>query len=149
MSPRRLLVLFAAIFLAPLSAGSRAAQAPSPSEARAQLSQIEQRWLSHENDPQVLESILAGDFVHVVSVGMITKAEHIDYVRRHPFNDASRHFGDLRVRIYGSVGIVNGIVVAKSASGQLRKSAFTDVFAYRKGKWQAVNAQELPVTSPE
>ncbi|HTS12897.1 MAG TPA: nuclear transport factor 2 family protein [Candidatus Limnocylindrales bacterium] len=113
------------------------------------MTQLEQRWLSHENDPRVLESILAGDFVHVVSVGMITKAEHIDYVRRHPFNDTSRHFEDLRVRIYGTVGIVNGIVVAKSASGKLRKSTFTDVFAYRNGKWQAVNAQELPVTSLE
>lgn len=28
--------------------------------------------------------------------------------------------------------------------GKLRKTIFTDVFAYRAGRWQAVNAQELP-----
>jgi hypothetical protein len=29
-----------------------------------------------------------------------------------------------------------------------RKTLFTDVFAYRDGKWQAVSAQELPLTDP-
>ena len=51
---------------------------------------------------------------------------------------------DLRVRIFGTVGIATGIVVHESA-GKVRKTAFTDVFAYREGKWQAVSAQELPL----
>jgi hypothetical protein len=36
-----------------------------------------------------------------------------------------------------------GIVVTTDG-GVTQKSLFTDVFAYREGKWQAVNAQELP-----
>ena len=56
---------------------------------------------------------------------------------------AKKHFEDMHVRVYGTVGIVNGIVVETGAGG-IRKTLFTDVFAYRDGKWQAVSAQELP-----
>jgi len=48
----------------------------------------------------------------------------------------------MHVRVYGSVGIVNGTVVEIGTTR--RKTLFTDVFAYRDGKWQAVSAQELP-----
>jgi hypothetical protein len=47
------------------------------------------------------------------------------------------------VRIYGTAGIVNGVVVATDKSGGVvKKIIFTDVFAFRDGHWQAVNAQE-------
>ena len=49
----------------------------------------------------------------------------------------------MHVRVYGTVGIVNGIVVETSGSTLTRRTLFTDVFAYRHGKWQALNAQEL------
>jgi hypothetical protein len=56
------------------------------------------------------------------------------------------HFDDMRVRIFKDVGIVNGIVVETNEKGEvLRKTLFTDVFAYRDGRWQAVSAQELPL----
>jgi hypothetical protein len=45
------------------------------------------------------------------------------------------------------VAIVNGAVIETTEHGE-RKTLFTDVFAYRDGKWQAVSAQELPVTGP-
>jgi hypothetical protein len=53
----------------------------------------------------------------------------------------------MRVRVYGTVGIVNGEVVA-SAKDIRRRTLFTDVFAYRNGKWQAISAQELPRKTP-
>ena len=47
------------------------------------------------------------------------------------------------MRIYGTAAIVNGMVVTNDKAGKvLNKSVFTDVFAYRNGRWQAVNAQE-------
>jgi hypothetical protein len=48
------------------------------------------------------------------------------------------------VRVYGEAGIVNGVVIETTDHGE-RKTLFTDVFAYRDGKWQA---QELPVVAP-
>ncbi|HET6886911.1 MAG TPA: hypothetical protein VFH87_03205 [Candidatus Udaeobacter sp.] len=42
---------------------------------------------------------------------------------------------------------MNGAVIEATEHGE-RKTLFTDVSAYRDGKWQAVSAQELRVTGP-
>lgn len=117
-------------------------------DQQQQLIQLEERWLAAEDNPQVLGSILADDFIHVLPSGFVTKADQIRYLRSHPgtHEGATKHFEDLNVRIYGDAGVVNGIVVATDAAGKVRKTLFTDVFRFRSGKWQAVNAQELPLT---
>ena len=129
-----------------------AAAAPavhSPADAQAQLLQLERKWLASETAPDVLESILADDFIHVLKSGFISKQAHIQYWRTHPGDGGGKKsFDDLRVRVFGTVGIATGIVVHES-EGKIRKTAFTDVFAYRKGKWQAVNAQELLLTETD
>jgi hypothetical protein len=96
-------------------------------------------------DPQVQEQILADDFVHALPLGLITKKDQLDFLRSRKLatDSLTRHFEGLRVRIYGTAGIVNGMVIATDKSGRVvKKSVFTDVFAYRDGRWQAVNAQE-------
>lgn len=106
---------------------------------------LEDHWLQVEDDPNALESVLAPDFLHVVPVGIITKKEQLDFMRKHPSHgQSSKHFEDMHVRVYGNVAIVNGMVVAISGRST-QKTLFTDVFAYREGTWQAVSAQELPV----
>jgi len=116
------------------------------SEQQQAVLELEQRWLQAEDNPDALESILAGDFIHVLPFGFITKADQIQYLRSHPASDhrTSKHFEELRARIFGTAAVVTGIVVATSADGKTQKTIFTDVFAYRNGRWQAVNAQELP-----
>ncbi len=106
---------------------------------------LEKHWLTVENNPGALESILAPDFLHVVPAGIITKSEQLDFMRKHPAPGQApqKHFDDMHIRLYGTVGIVNGVVV-EEGSGAIHKTLFTDVFAYRGGRWQAVNAQELP-----
>lgn len=93
-----------------------------------------------------LELILAPDFFHVVPAGIITRDEQLEFMRKHPVPQASvqKHFENMHVRVYGNVGIVNGVVVTVETGGT-RRTLFTDVFAFREGRWQAVNAQELPV----
>ena len=95
-----------------------------------------------------LESILAPDFLHVVPGEIITKEQQLQFLRQHPAGSQhpQKHFEDLHVRVYGEAGIVNGAVIETSEHGK-RKTLFTDVFAQRDGKWQAVSAQELPVTT--
>ena len=112
-------------------------------KSKQEVLALENHWLQVENDPAALESILAPDFLHVVPAGIITKDEQLNFIRKHPSPDrGSRHFENMHVRIYGNVGIVNGTVVATNSRGT-QKTLFTDVFVYREGKWQAVNAQEL------
>ena len=53
----------------------------------------------------------------------------------------------MQVRVYGDVGIANGIVLTTDEQGrELERIIFTDVFVRRNGRWEAVNAQENPVT---
>jgi Domain of unknown function (DUF4440) len=131
------------LFLRPVAyPGSRRTSAD---KSKPELLELENHWLQVENDPNALESILAPDFLHVVPAGIITKEQQLSFMRRHPAPDETpnKHFEDMHVRVYGTVGIVNGIVVETGAGGS-RRTLFTDVFAYRGGKWQAVSAQELP-----
>lgn len=76
----------------------------------------------------------------------VSKAEQLRYLRAHPSSQhgTNKHFENLHVRIVDNTGIVNGIVVATGTKS--RKTIFTDVFALRNGRWQAVNAQESPFT---
>jgi hypothetical protein len=129
----------------PVSSHPRRAQGGAE-KCKQEVLDLENHWLQVENDPAALESILAPDFLHVVPAGIITKDEQLNFMRKHPSPEqgsGSRHFENMHVRIYGNVGIVNGMVIATSAGGT-QKALFTDVFVYREGKWQAVNAQELP-----
>jgi Domain of unknown function (DUF4440) len=144
MSARRLTSLALVFILSLLSTASLPARA-GEDDAQQTLLQLERRWLEKEDDPDALETILANDFVHVLPLGFVTKAEQLRYMRTHAVPESgARHFEDLRVRIYGSAGVVTGIVVATGPDRKARKTVFTDVFAYRDGTWRAVNAQELP-----
>ena len=117
---------------------------------RDALIALENNWLKNEHNAAELEHILAEDFLHPVFTGdVLTKAQHIQFSSTHlPPSDLTKHLEDLQVRIYGDVGIVNGSVVATNKNGNIAaKTVFTDVFVYRDGRWQAINAQENAVQS--
>ena len=115
-------------------------------DGKRELIAVENHWLAVEDDPDAVDPILAPDFLHVLPAGIITKGEQLEFMRKHPRpKGAQRHFEDLRVRVYGDVGVVDGIVVA-TERGKTQRTAFTDVFARRGGKWLAVNAQETPLS---
>jgi hypothetical protein len=121
----------------------------SAEKSKQELLALENRWLQVEDDPVALEGILAPDFLHVVPGAIITKDQHLQFLREHSAGGQrpGKRFEDLHVRVYGEAGIVNGAVIETTEHGE-RKTLFTDVFAYRDGKWQAVSAQELPVAAP-
>jgi hypothetical protein len=115
---------------------------------RDALVALENEWLKNEHNATELEHILASDFLHPVPTGdVLTKAEHIEFSSKHlPPADLTNHFEGLEVRVYGDVGIVNGLVVTTNKDGNtVNKTVFTDVFVYRDGRWQAINAQENEV----
>ena len=141
-------ILSAIALLCAWAAGSRLdAQARSPERDRAALIVLEKEWLTNEHNAAALERILASDFVHPLPTGdLVTKAQHIAFSAAHPPPpDQKRRFTQMQVRIYGDVGIVNGVVVTTGGDQEVRRTIFTDVFAWRDGRWQAVNAQENEV----
>jgi uncharacterized protein (TIGR02246 family) len=129
-----------------LISGALAAQVPGDSVRRAAVRAAEQRWLAHEDNVDSLTVILGDDFLHVLPSRIVTKREQLDYMRGHPAPPAGRRrFDDLRVRVYHTAGVVNGIVAAIDPNGHERRTAFTDVLVERNGRWEAVSAQELPL----
>jgi len=125
--------------------GAPTASQRTAAQDQQALIELENTWLKGEHDPAVLDRVLAPDFVHPVPTGdLLTKAQHIDYSsKRLPPANLKQHFEQLNVRLYGDIGIVNGIVVTSQEDGKASaRSIFTDVFAYREGRWQAINAQE-------
>jgi hypothetical protein len=135
-----------------ISISSYASPQPQPpsQEMEEEVKAVEQRWLENEDRPDVLESILADDFVHVLPAGFITKNDQLAYLRKHPNAfPGTKHFEELRVRIYGDVAIATGIVnTIQDPGAKAKRNSFTDVFVRRNGKWLAVNAQELPLQAP-
>jgi hypothetical protein len=119
---------------------------------RDALIALENDWLKNEHNAAELEHILAADFLHPVVTGdVLNKAQHIKFSSTHlPAPDLTKQFEGLQIRVYGDVGIVNGLVVTTNRDGNTAgKTVFTDVFVYRDGRWQAINAQENAVQSPE
>lgn len=138
---------FAAFLLIALTGKIAFAQQSWSTSAQKAIADVEMRWLQHIDDPRVLQSVLADDFIHVLPSGLITKEQHIDYVRSHPRSPGeTRSFENLTIRVYGDTGIANGIVDTTNASGTHR-TIFTDVFVKRDGQWKAVNAQENPAAA--
>ena len=132
------------------------ASSASPDEKRTRNSDrealiaLENEWLKNEHNAAELEHILAADFLHPVVTGdVLNKAQHIRFSSTHlPAPDLTKHFEGLQVRVYGDVGVVNGLVVTTNKDGNTAgKTVFTDVFVYRDGRWQAINAQENAVQS--
>jgi ketosteroid isomerase-like protein len=130
---------------------SAAGVAPEEVKAKLELEELEKRWLAAANDAEALKVILAEDFVLVSPEGPIGKEQWITQVKQHraAARNESRRFDDLRVRIYGEVAVVNGTIVGTNLSRNTTdKMAFTDVFTYRDGRWQAVNSQQTAMNLP-
>ncbi len=128
---------------------AQAQAAPEPTDAaiRNAIVRLEHEWLD-VRDTGTLSRILADDFVHVLPADFVSKADEIGFRRKHGWNrpDEKTEFENLRVRVYGQIAIANGVVKAtNNKTGIVRRTRFTDVFVFRDGRWQAVNAQELDV----
>ena len=147
MKPWPLINTLAAIIILLFIIGSPGAEPRAAQDKSEQaIRDLEQRWLENEDDPSALTTILADDFVHALPMGFIGKQEQLNFMRKHhQIPNSTKHFGELRVRLYGTTAIANGLVVdTQEGTASVRKTVFTDVFVQRHGTWQAVNAQETP-----
>jgi len=146
------IALSGALVMAALMAHGRVADHVSGREQQRTIEEdlrklmaVETEWLAGEHDAAVLDRILAYDFVHPVVTGdLLNKTQHIYYSAKYlPPPKLKQRFENLKLRVYGDVGIVNGLVVTSDEHGKdTDRTVFTDVFAYREGRWRAINAQE-------
>jgi len=119
----------------------------TPESDRQTLIALENEWLTAQ-DASILDRILASDFLHPVPSGdFLTKSQHIEWFTKHPPPaNLKFRFDRLDVRLYGDFAIANGSVITSDENGkEIGRNVFTDVFTYRDGRWQAINAQETDV----
>lgn len=137
-----------------LSAGPVFAQPPQNKLTAAAVMTVEHDWLAALNrrDAKALARILGREFIDSDFQGdAITRTQYLTYFARpvsRPAPGVEQTFEDAKVRFVagGEVAIVTGVVVTRPAMGAVRHSRFTDVFAWRDGRWQAVTGQETHFT---
>jgi len=130
-----------------LIAGCATQPARDPAADRQAVIAIENDWIAHEHDRAALERILAPDFQHPVFTGdVLTKEQHIAWTTTHvPPPSFQSRFERLDVRVFGDIAIATGIAAATNDGRDAGRTLFTDIFRFKDGRWQAIEAQETPV----
>lgn len=104
-------------------------------------------------DRAALDSLLADDLTYARTSGVLhTKAQVLALVGAGgPYQLDSSTPDSLRARVYGDVGVVNGLLTVKlTAQPAPYTLRFTDVWARRGSRWQLVafHASRLPDAPP-
>ncbi len=110
------------------------------------LMQTERDWTeaSLKKDAAALDKILADDWVGQGPPGTVTKAEALADLKSGDNKLESITLGDMKVRVLGDTAVVTGSDDEKSSYKGKDTSGhytWTDVFAKRNGRWQAVASQ--------
>lgn len=110
---------------------------------------IEHEWLRAlvDRDLTTLDRILADDFVDSNwKAELRTKRQVLEGLRTpRPY---SQHLRGIKIQLYESMAVARGLNEISGKNGRIvMRIRFTDVLIYRHGNWQAVAAQETPVSS--
>jgi len=133
------LMLCAAAYAAPCPTGQ--------ARDEGALVKIEQTWARalEQRDVTTLGCILAQEFEDADPDGTLTdRATTLAKAAEHP----PRHhdLSALHAHVQGDSGYIRGLASAVDAQGEvLFKVRFTDVYAYRDGRWQCVAGHESMV----
>lgn len=145
---KRFVVLFVlALSIFPALAFSR--DVPLQGRDKQTILGIENEWLRAlvEHDRSTLDKILADDFLDSSWKGELRTKDQVlkELAAALPY---SQHLQDIEVQLHGAMAIARGLNEIKEKDGRVvMRIRFTDVFVYRHGSWQAVAAQETPVSS--
>lgn len=130
---------------------SAAYSAPCPrgqERDESALVQNEQTWARalEQRDVAALGCILAQEFEDADPDGVLTdRAMTLAKASEHP--PVHHDLSELHAHVQGDSGYIRGLASAVDAHGKvLFKVRFTDVYAYRDGRWQCVAGHESLVT---
>lgn len=110
----------------------------------AALVQLEENWadaLSHK-DADTVACMVADEFEDAdVDGSLHTRSQMLEHIpQRKP---GVNHLSEMRAYVEGNMGFTRGLATLVDASGKVvARVRFTDVFAYRDGRWQALVGQE-------
>ena len=133
------LVLCSAAYAAPCPTGQ--------AKDESALVQIEQTWARalEQREVATLACILAQEFEDADPDGNLTdRATTLAKAAGHP--PVHHDLSELHAHVQGDSGYIRGLASAVDAQGKvLFKVRFTDIYAYRDGRWQCVAGHESVV----
>lgn len=134
------------LLLCPLAVAAPCATGEAKDDAA--LIQAEQRWARalEQRDTASLNCILANEFEDAGPDGTLTNRATV--LAKAAERPALHHtLSDLRAHVEGDFGYVRGLATAVDAQGKIvARVRFTDIYVYRKGRWQCVAGQESMLT---
>jgi uncharacterized protein YfaT (DUF1175 family) len=123
------------------------AECPKQTKTEQALVELEHRWAKalEQRDSSVIDCILAPEFTDSSATGQLYARQQV--LGALPTRKASfNHLQELHATVLGDAGMVRGVNRVTDAAGhELARVRFTDVFAYRDGRWQAIAGQETLV----
>jgi hypothetical protein len=134
------------IFLILLSCGlARASACPTDQAKNGNaLIAIEQTWARalETHDTETLACILADEFEDAGPDGKLT--DRASTLAKAAKPQALHHeLSEMRARVQADSGYIRGLATAIDAQGKVvARVRFTDVYAYRDGRWQCVAGHE-------
>ena len=110
----------------------------------AALIELEQNWAAalSRKDADAVACIVADEFEDAdVDGSLHTRSQMLEHIpQRRP---GVNHLSEMRAHLEGNFGFVRGLATLVDASGKVvARVRFTDVFAYRDGRWQALAGHE-------
>jgi ketosteroid isomerase-like protein len=141
---KRTVMAALAVVVTAFSGVRAGSQSTNPVER--ELMDLVQRY----NDAQVkrdrptLEKLWADDYLYTHSNGAVmTKVQDIADTMSGDMTWTAARLDDMKVRLYGDVGIVTGRLTMEGTAKQYASGSrrFTDIFVRRGGRWQLVGGQ--------
>lgn len=141
-------VKFALCVLVLCSAANASPCPAGQSKDESALVHAEQNWARalEQRDVTTLDCLLAQEFEDADPDGKLTdRATTLAKAAVHP--PVHHELSELHSHVSGDSGFIRGLATAVDAQGKvLFKVRFTDVYAYRDGRWQCVAGHESMVT---
>lgn len=153
---RRTFIVTLLILISALVAfGQRKAKRASGNSAAAeQVRSLDRQWFDAyiANNADGIAAVEADDIVVTNPDGTVSdKQQDVSSMRSGELKFTSGSYDEAQVKVFGDTAIVTGRITVKGTykgqdiSGSYR---FTDVFARRNGRWQAVAAQATAIAPP-
>ena len=124
---------------------------PSDERAQMELAQVEVAWgrALEAHDTAFFRQTLADDFIATGGPSVLTKEEFLADLGQAKQKPLPYRLQDTRVRIYGDVGIVTGLITFENPTGPAGPpSRYTEVWVRREGRWLAVHGHYNAVQTP-
>lgn len=139
----KILLVFCALLATALSVSALDCPKNQP-RTEAALLQLEQTWARSltEKNAEAVACLLSDEFEDAAADGSLhARSQVLDHIpQRKP---GVNHLSEMRAHLEGNFGFVRGLATLEDASGKvIARVRFTDVFAYRDGRWQALAGQE-------